>query len=69
MLHILAYRMGTVESEAARGDESCRCPANMPGSGQLEHVLIAWCCCSSVVERVLGKDEAKGSNPFSSSIF
>ena len=28
---------------------------------------LGFCCCSSVVERVLGKDEVMGSNPISSS--
>ena len=29
---------------------------------------LSFRCCSSVVERVLGKDEVMGSNPISSSV-
>ena len=34
----------------------------------LTHCLLPSCCCSSVVERVLGKDEVMGSSPISSFI-
>ena len=39
-----------------------------PSPAHLKLVMgLNFCCCSSVVERVLGKDEVMGSNPISSS--
>ena len=44
------------------GDKGCLDPKR----GDRISVWVGRCCCSSVVERVLGKDEVMGSSPISS---